>query len=72
MAEDCATLPADGRSMFTLVLIAEPGEIAPEVRLRRLLKAALRRYGFRALRVRATMPEISATLVGGGRAGAPE
>ena len=41
--------PAQSRATFTLVLRAEPGNVDPIRNLRWLLKAALRRFGFRCV-----------------------
>ncbi len=50
MAE-VAPSPEPPRPMYRLTLEALPGPAAPEVRLRRVLKALLRSYRFRCLEV---------------------
>lgn len=46
-----AKAPSNGRAVYRLVLRAEPHEVDVTARLKGLLKVALRRFGFRALRV---------------------
>lgn len=40
--------PAEGRLTVTVTLTSQPRDVPPEIRLRRLLKTALRTFGFRA------------------------
>lgn len=42
-----------GRTTYQIVMRSLPVEVDETVRLKRLLKAALRRYGFKCLRVEA-------------------
>jgi hypothetical protein len=51
------TKPAHPQPKYRLELQAQPGPVDPVLRLRRLLKALLRAYGFRCLSV-AEVPSI--------------
>jgi hypothetical protein len=50
-------MPDQGQPVYRLTLRAQPGAVPPVVRLRRLLKTALRSFGLRCLAVEEVRPD---------------
>ena len=53
-----------GGEQNRLDLTARPGDVPPVVRLRHVLKALLRSYGFRATAVKETTPKLPQAAAG--------